>query len=129
MNYSRLYLYMGVMARGEFRKGKIIDYFNGPIGPSTLLKIEEFPQQYIVRPILKPLWALGNWEHPDSKQVLLESHRFLPDLTKKSAMNDIVYISRLSILLREKGWDCDNLIDQGFAICHPDYKISLSELL
>lgn len=121
MTYSKLYLYFGVMARGEKKNGKETIYSIAPIGWHTLQALEEYPLIYEVKPILKPLVSLNNRTNQDVRDALDLAYKFLPDLNKQSFGNTILFQAHIINTLREKGYDCDNLIDQGLAICHPDY--------
>lgn len=120
MTYSKLYLYYGVMARGEIKTDGT--FHNAPIGFETLIKVRDYPLIYEVKPILKPRSALNDRKNKDSRDALDLAYKiFVSNEPGLGAL--LTFQAQIINTLRERGYDCDNLIDQGLAICHPDYDV------
>jgi len=108
MNFDKLYLYYGVMAKGWKVEG-FKETFMGkfPIGPRTLEMVEDCPTLYKVRPILKPFPLM--YFHVLQDAIVYKN---------KPLKTRIVNLLKSYDKYRSLGYDCDNLLDSGLAIPH-----------
>ena len=117
MTASKLYPYIGLDAYGEEKMGNARPKFSaGRLGASTLHRMETDPN-FLALPILKPLAAST---YGDMAAALHESFQRIKHLPDSPERVILMYTGAIN-KLRQQGYDCDQLIEQGLAKCDPQY--------
>lgn len=119
--FDRLYLYYGCEALGFQDQGFAPPKtFRAKIGAATLKTLEDSPGLWAVLPYLRPLESVDS-HHEDYRDALIHGNGAALHTPEQSIKQYITFHAEIVNTFRQLGYDCDNLIDQGLALIHPDF--------